>query len=621
MSSDNTLISNIDLESWNSRWLGVRPSLCEVDIEVLPFNISGHFGDVFRGRHPKYGVLALKRLRMGLEDDDTENIRRFAREGETWQKLIHPNVLPFLGTDSLGEGIYLISPFAQHGTVVDYLKRNPTSDRPKFLRDIAGALDFLHSNTVIHGDIKGRNVLVSPSLDAQVCDFGLARYADVSTSTNMKGTGTVRWSSPEVLCGQQKSYASDVYAFGMTIAEILSGESPFSQYKDNVAVITAVMLRNERPRRMPGTSAGGISYEREWDVAEQCWVTELDYRPSMDQVISQLSAPHQPIAIPQLFDVTSPMVTEFRKTLRSSQHIVVLAGAGLSIACGLDIQRDNYVSWRGYDVTSLISIEAFNLQPTLVWKFYYDRYRAAQYVSPNEAHRALASLAVGREIKRTDLPLKPLTSQEPSLMLIDDTIDGLLDRACTDLDIPKFHEGHSRAEAGFVIKMHGNVIPVRCSSCGGAATGPDLGEISRSWLSALEEARQLYESTGVEGGPWDNELPRCSRKRALTTWPVTTSADISGANTCMGVYRPDVVWFGEPIQNIGSIKRQLEECDLLVIAGTSSNSYPADMLVPKVTKRGGRVAVFNDIADAEENPDFLFVGPCVETISKALEFP
>lgn len=175
---------------------------------------------------------------FGLAQEDWD-FQRFAREGETWQKLVHPNVLPFLGTDSLGESIYLISPFAEHGTVVDYLRRNPTSDRPKFvrprtkiqrsvsliedvskLRDIAAALNFLHSSNVIHGDIKGRNVLVSPSLDAQVCDFGLARYADVSTSTNMKGTGTVRWSSPEVLCGQQKSHASDVYAFGMTIAEV-----------------------------------------------------------------------------------------------------------------------------------------------------------------------------------------------------------------------------------------------------------------------------------------------------------------------------------------------------------------------------------------------------------------
>ncbi|KIO21710.1 hypothetical protein M407DRAFT_50597, partial [Tulasnella calospora MUT 4182] len=235
---------------------------------------SGGFGDIFRGKHPKYGDLALKRLRMLGSEDAKERARRFAREGETWQNLVHPNVLPFLGMDSPDENIYLISPFAEHGTVVDYLKRNPTSDRPKFLRDIAAALGFLHSKGIIHGDIKGRNVLVAPNLDAQVCDFGLARYADARTSTNMRGAGTARWSSLEVLEGQPKSYASDVYAFGMTIAEILSGKFPFSQYQDDVAVITAVILQSERPAREPLMSADGTAYDREWDVAEQCWVED-----------------------------------------------------------------------------------------------------------------------------------------------------------------------------------------------------------------------------------------------------------------------------------------------------------------------------------------------------------
>ncbi|KAG9043305.1 hypothetical protein FS837_009768 [Tulasnella sp. UAMH 9824] len=229
--SNNTAISGPNSQSWRSPWMGVRIFLRDVDIEALPFNISGHFGDIFRGKHPNYGVLALKRLRMGPEE-------------------------------------------------------NPESVR---LREIATALSFLHSSKIIHGDIKGRNVLVSPNLEAQVYDFGLARFADARTSTNMKGAGTVRWSSPEVLSGLEKSYASDVYAFGMIIVELLSGNPPFSQYKDNVAVLTAVLIRDERPARTPAASVDGTAYDREWDVAEQCWVTDIDNRVSMDQVIIKLS--------------------------------------------------------------------------------------------------------------------------------------------------------------------------------------------------------------------------------------------------------------------------------------------------------------------------------------------
>ncbi|KAG8903717.1 hypothetical protein FRC01_009021 [Tulasnella sp. 417] len=213
MASGAIQVSASGSELWSSYQRGVRLMLGDIEIESQPFNISGHFGDVFRGKHPKYGVLALKRLRVGSEDDNTDRIRRFSREGETWQDLVHPNILPFLGIDWLGDHIYLISPFAEHGTVMDYLKRNPDTDRPKFLLEIAAAVAFLHFRHVIHGDIKGRNVLVSPDLSAQVCDFGLSRYVDSATSTGMIGAGTTRWSSPEVIDGGPKSYASDVYAF------------------------------------------------------------------------------------------------------------------------------------------------------------------------------------------------------------------------------------------------------------------------------------------------------------------------------------------------------------------------------------------------------------------------
>ncbi|KAG8912393.1 hypothetical protein FRC01_005125, partial [Tulasnella sp. 417] len=277
----------VDAESWSSQWHNVHVSIHEVDIEPHPFNISGHFGDVFRGRHPKYGLLALKRLRTGSDDDNSDRVRRFFREGETWQDLVHPNVLPFLGADPLEDHIYLMSPFAEHGTVVDYLKRNPTSNRPKFIFEIAAALAFLHSKSIIHGDVKGRNVLVSPNLSAQICDFGLARDADSTTSIGMRGAGTVRWLSPEVLRGEPKSFASDVYAFGMTVAEILSGEPPFPRHAPAV-IITAVLIREQRPPRMPPASADGSSYDAEWDTAERCWDKKVDKRPSMNQVVWRL---------------------------------------------------------------------------------------------------------------------------------------------------------------------------------------------------------------------------------------------------------------------------------------------------------------------------------------------
>lgn len=89
------------------------------------------------------------------------------------------------------------------------------------LYETAQALDYLHRSGVIHGDIKGTNILVSKDVHALLCDFGLTKFASSSTSTALKSAGSLRWQSPELWEEKQaKTYESDTYAFGMTIAEV-----------------------------------------------------------------------------------------------------------------------------------------------------------------------------------------------------------------------------------------------------------------------------------------------------------------------------------------------------------------------------------------------------------------
>lgn len=72
----------------------------------------------------------------------------------------------------------------------------------------------------MHGDIKATNILVSDTIHALLCDFGLTKLPNAATSTTLKGAGNPRWQSPELMDGKSRSYQSDVYAFGMTIAEV-----------------------------------------------------------------------------------------------------------------------------------------------------------------------------------------------------------------------------------------------------------------------------------------------------------------------------------------------------------------------------------------------------------------
>lgn len=79
---------------------------------------------------------------------------------------------------------------------------------------------YLHEKGVVHGDVKGANVLISAAVGILLCDFGLAKMVDASTSTSCAGLGTLRWQAPEIIDGASKSFGSDVYAFGLTIYEV-----------------------------------------------------------------------------------------------------------------------------------------------------------------------------------------------------------------------------------------------------------------------------------------------------------------------------------------------------------------------------------------------------------------
>lgn len=89
------------------------------------------------------------------------------------------------------------------------------------LYEIAEAIAYLHGLGLIHGDIKCNNVLVSKDIHALLCDFGLTKLSNNCTSTTLKGAGTTRWQSPELMIsGEGKTVQSDTWAFGMTIYEV-----------------------------------------------------------------------------------------------------------------------------------------------------------------------------------------------------------------------------------------------------------------------------------------------------------------------------------------------------------------------------------------------------------------
>ncbi|KAF8332037.1 kinase-like domain-containing protein, partial [Cantharellus anzutake] len=155
--------------------------------------------------------------------------QRLRREVKIWHDLRHDNVIVFLGwtLGRIGDKlrVALISEWAEGGNVKDFLRSNPLGDRPHLVRGACRGLAYLHSCSIVHGDIKPENILVlGANRNAQLCDFGLSSILDdftthAETSSVMS---TPRYAAPELVGNviTRRNEGSDIWAFGCTAVEV-----------------------------------------------------------------------------------------------------------------------------------------------------------------------------------------------------------------------------------------------------------------------------------------------------------------------------------------------------------------------------------------------------------------
>ncbi|KAG5650410.1 hypothetical protein H0H81_012347 [Sphagnurus paluster] len=131
----------------------------------------------------------------------------------------------FLGANILDERPFIVMPYYGNGNVRQYIERHPHCDRVQIIYDVALGIAHLHEKMIVHGDLKGMNVLIDDNGHGVICDFGLTQVkADVTSRTGLVGGVTVvgsrNWMAPELLQGQSLRKPCDIYAFGMLIYEV-----------------------------------------------------------------------------------------------------------------------------------------------------------------------------------------------------------------------------------------------------------------------------------------------------------------------------------------------------------------------------------------------------------------
>ncbi|CUA72977.1 putative LRR receptor-like serine/threonine-protein kinase At4g36180 [Rhizoctonia solani] len=279
---------------------------------VLPL-FRGGFGDVYRGNLLGGLKVAVKTPQVSLNilEENPNYLKDVAREIHTWSKCDHPNVLHFLGLAEFRGQIGMVAPWMESGSLPRYLKKAFRADRCKLCTQICEGVAYLHEIGIVHGDLKGENVLISADGVAVISDFGgsLLRNRSLNIIPLEKGSClTYRWAAPELLLQGEmdeiddsssttgtrvsqnsakcplNTRESDIYALGMTILEIISGKLPWYWIKNEPAIITHVCSPgklHKRPQQIPVHSPGG---NKLWKLLNECWSYKPDVRPTAIEV-------------------------------------------------------------------------------------------------------------------------------------------------------------------------------------------------------------------------------------------------------------------------------------------------------------------------------------------------
>src|SRR5262245_55140600 len=230
--------------------------------EVLSHLGAGGMGEVYRARDSRLGRdVAIKTLTEEFAED-AERLSRFEREARVLASLTHSNIAAIYGVEEVDERRYLVLEFVDGETLAQRLARGPlpVDEAIDVCRDIAAGLEAAHESGIVHRDLKPGNVIITPSGQVKVLDFGLATASGASASgsnpnlthsptlTNQHTRagvilGTAAYMSPEQARGRTLDRRTDIWSFGCVLYECLTGKPMFQG--ETVSDLIARILERE----------------------------------------------------------------------------------------------------------------------------------------------------------------------------------------------------------------------------------------------------------------------------------------------------------------------------------------------------------------------------------------
>ena len=246
--------------------MSLRPDQKITHYRVVEKIGEGGMGEVYRAEDTKLGrSVALKVLPEDFVADATR-LARFSREAQILASLNHPNIAAIHGLEEADGITALALELVEGETLEELIKRGPVSlqDAAPIALQIAEALEVAHDKGIIHRDLKPANVKFAADGRVKVLDFGLAKAMEGETGSSdltrsptlsVQATqagvilGTAAYMSPEQAAGNAADRRADIWAYGVVLAEMLTGRRPFQG--ESVSYLLAAVLKDEPDLDLP----------------------------------------------------------------------------------------------------------------------------------------------------------------------------------------------------------------------------------------------------------------------------------------------------------------------------------------------------------------------------------
>jgi serine/threonine protein kinase len=160
--------------------------------------------------------MAVKQVEMSTSGPITKEFEALEKEIRMLSAFEHERIVKYYGSEKKEQSFSIFMEYMPGGSLWDDLKRQGPFHEPlvrKYTGQILEGLQYLHSNSIIHRDIKGQNILLSSSHDVKLADFGTAKSIEgIQTVTGLTAqVGTCNWMSPEMIRGEKYGRKTDIW--------------------------------------------------------------------------------------------------------------------------------------------------------------------------------------------------------------------------------------------------------------------------------------------------------------------------------------------------------------------------------------------------------------------------